>query len=350
MSFVNNDLETPISNIFIDKYMKDANGTFVKIYLYGYKNFYHRLSDLTSKDISQSLDILESDIILAWKYWEKQGLLNLYYNEHSNTYTVKYLSINEPLQQPAIQAEANKSPKNKFNIIATKPQYSPQEISIYKQSNEEIKDLFSYAQKTLGKLLTYPDMNVIFSFYDWLRLPIDVIKVLLAYYSDKSMNYIEKVAIDWAESGIDTIDKAEIKMQLYSQYTEILKSFGITGNRLIIEKEKEYIDKWLNVYKFSIEIIKEACSKTVINTGNISFGYADSILEDWFKNNIKNLEDIKKLEEAFVQKKKLKAENRLSNNKSQPKVNRFVNYDQGDWDFDKLDKLEKAYINKHLEE
>lgn len=39
-------------------------------------------------------------------------------------------------------------------------------------------------------------------------LPVDVITMLLSYYKDKPMGYIEKVAIDWSEKEIDTIEKS----------------------------------------------------------------------------------------------------------------------------------------------
>lgn len=336
---------TPISNIFIDKYMPKANATFVKVYLYGYRNCYHDFYELTSKQIADTMDILESDVVLAWKYWEKEGLMKLQFNDKTNNYDVEYLPIEE-----VTESQSGKTVK--FNPFSTKPQYSPQELSIYKDSSEQIRELFSYAQKTLNKLLTYTDMNVIFSFYDWLRLPTDIIKLLLAYYSDKSMKYIEKVAIDWAENGIDTIDKAEEQMKLYGEYRFIMKAFGIS-NRNSIGSEEEYMRKWIKTYKLPSNIIEEACKKTVLQTGKATFVYADQILTNWYKNNVKTIEDINKLETAFSEKKKIEAENRASKN-SNPnmntkKQNKFVNFEQRQWDFEELERLEREYIDKNLE-
>ena len=62
--------------------------------------------------------------------------------------------------------------------------------------------------------------------------------------------------------------------------------------------------KWLKSYNFSLEIIKFACERAVLNTGKPSFPYADSILSSWSKNNIKTTDDIKNLEEKFIQAKK----------------------------------------------
>jgi len=337
---------TPISNIFIDNYMPKANGTFVKVYLYGYRKCFHDVYDLTSKQIAETMDILESDVILAWKFWEKEKLMKLHFNEETNNYDVEYLPIEG--------VKDDQSPKPmKFNPVSTKPQYSPQELSIYKDSSEEIRDLFSYSQKTLNKLLTYTDMNIIFSFYDWLRLPIDMIKILLAYYSDKSMKYIEKVAIDWAENGIDTIDKAEEQMNMYGEYRFIMKAFGLSS-RNPIGSEEEYMRKWIKKYLLPSTILEEACKKTVLQIGKANFAYADQILTNWYKNNVKTIEDINKLEAAFSEKKKIEAENRQgkntnNNNLSQRKQNKFVNFEQRQWDFEELERLEREYIDKNLE-
>ncbi len=331
---------TPISNIFIDEYMPKANATFVKVYLYGYKNYYHKVQNVESKKIAEDLDILESDVILAWKYWEKQGIMKLYKNSH--TYDVEYLPLE--IQQTDYKVGIS------HNVIATKPQYSPQEINIYREKSEEIRDLFKFAQKNLNKLLTYPDMNIIFSFYDWLRLPIDVIKFILSNYCDKSMNYIEKVAIQWAEDGINTVEKAEERLKRYGNYKIISKALGMNSNAEIIPKQEEYMKKWLETYKFSIDIIQEACQKAVLRTSKASFEYTDSILTYWYKNNVKTLDEAKILDEIFKNKKKTESEaKQLSLSSFYQKPNRFVNYEQRKWDFEKLEKLEREYIKRNLE-
>ena len=72
---------TVISNHFIDHYMVDSNGEFVKIYLY-----LLRCSDLPNVDLSLSgvadiFDHTEKDILRALRYWEKKHLLQLEFDE-----------------------------------------------------------------------------------------------------------------------------------------------------------------------------------------------------------------------------------------------------------------------------
>lgn len=336
MAFINKNRDidvTAISNVFIDEYMPKANGAFVKVYLYGYKNCCAGNYEITAAQIAQTMDMLESDVILAWKYWEKQGIMKLYFNEETKSYDVEYLEVREVKENIIEKPKLN-------NILAVKPQYSPKELEIYQQNSKEIRELFEYVKTVMNKLLTYNDMNLIYSIYDWYRLPIDVIKLLFAYHSDKSFRYIEKVAMDWSEKGIDTIEKAEEHMKGFGDYKKIMKAFGVEN--LDIPKYREYVFKWLKNYKMKIEIIQEAAQRSIFRTGKASMEYADRIIESWYKNNVQNLDDIAKLDKAFEESKKKNIENRenksLAENKRKDK---FVNYEQRNWNFEELEKLEQ---------
>ena len=66
----------PIELNFINKYLPQANPTHVMVYVYALGLCYsNKQSDNAS--IAEALDILESDVIKAWKYWVKKGLVSL---------------------------------------------------------------------------------------------------------------------------------------------------------------------------------------------------------------------------------------------------------------------------------
>ena len=68
---------TSISNIFLDEYMPGANGEYVKVYLYLLRSLGDSTRELSVIGLADVLDCTESDILRAFKYWEKQGLLKL---------------------------------------------------------------------------------------------------------------------------------------------------------------------------------------------------------------------------------------------------------------------------------
>ena len=151
------------------------------------------------------------------------------------------------------------------------------------------------------------------------------------------MAYIRKVGLSWAQQKITTVSQAKEETNLYNKnYFTILRAFGVS-NRNPLDKEIQYMNLWLNQYGFTLDIITEACSRTVLSTGKASFSYADSILESWFKKGVRHLSDIDSLDMNYQQKKAEKA-------KARPKApaaaskNKFNNFHQRNYNMAELEK------------
>lgn len=69
--------DTPIENIFINDYMPMANGTYVKVYLLGYKYAYDRDAriEVNNSTIAKHLNIPLDDVLRAWDFWESKGII-----------------------------------------------------------------------------------------------------------------------------------------------------------------------------------------------------------------------------------------------------------------------------------
>ena len=68
---------TLISNEFIDHYMGDANGEFVKVYLYLLRCMAKTPEDFSLHMIADQMNLTERDVNRALKYWEQKGLMKL---------------------------------------------------------------------------------------------------------------------------------------------------------------------------------------------------------------------------------------------------------------------------------
>lgn len=68
---------TAISNLFIDRYMPRANGTYVKVYLYLLRLLGCARTGSTLAAVADFLDETEKDIERALKYWETQRLMRI---------------------------------------------------------------------------------------------------------------------------------------------------------------------------------------------------------------------------------------------------------------------------------
>ena len=55
------------------------------------------------------------------------------------------------------------------------------------------------------------------------------------------------------------------------------------------------MDTWLKTYGFSIAIIQEACTRTVLQTGQASFQYTDSILTEWNRAGVRTMRDVEEV-------------------------------------------------------
>ena len=334
--------ETPIPNAFIDRYMMKANPVYVLIYIYGMRLCMGGGGGLSSSELAESLNILESDVENAWRYWEKQGLVQI---GRSNTeMDIVFLAI-PPKQKRTEHTKAESKP---ITLLATQPIYGVEELELYQKQSKDIKRLFKHAEEAMGKLLTYNDLNIIFGFYDWLRLPIDVIECLFTYCADndhRDLRYIEKIALDWAEHCIDSVEKAEIYVQGFNQdYKAIIRALGGSGPPSA--SQKRYIDKWLKTYKMPVEVIEEACDISALQIGRPKIAYIDKILEDWNKKNIRCIEDIKQEQAAFSSNKKTGATGALTPRND--KKSRFVNFNQRDIDFAELERLELEQLKQSM--
>lgn len=311
----------PLSTVFIDKYMPGANPLYVQVYLYGLRLCYGAGMESDNKKIAEALDMLETDVYRAFKYWEQKGIVKL------SGDGVEFVDLS--METPAEKSE--------------KPTYKADEILEIIDHNDEIKQLLLHAECIFGKTLSQSDTATLLSFYDWLRLPFEVILMLLehcASLSKTSMRYAEKVAISWADEGIDTIDKAKEYLVNSDKRAKINRKFkrllGIV-NRDLSDTEYAHIIQWSEGMEMSSQLIKAAYEKTVLMTGGVSFPYMNGILQSWYKKGIT------KVEETEEEKAPRSPKKDTAMTKRERKVA------ETDWhDYD-IDQLEKAALKRSLE-
>lgn len=350
-----NDVFPPDFIDFLSKYMPYANPTYSIIYIYGYNCAVSNKS-FTNKEVSGKFELLESDVANAWAYWEQKGLVSVKYSDfETNKSIIEFINMDKSFK-PAYTFEATESNENnKSNestaqkqtvAILDRPMYSAMEIELYRDGSDEIQDLFVYAQAEFaGKLFDYNELNILFGLYDWLRLPIQVIKYLIEYCSlndHKDLRYIEKVGINWSENGIQTVEDAKAHLNLYNvDYRAILKACGTIG-RNPTPSEIKYMDKWLKEYQMPLELILLACDKTVMQVGKQRFTYTDSIIQSWHESNYKTLQEIEKAEVNFNEKNK-GTKKPATVKKSKPK-----NFKERELNTTELEELERIHIEKML--
>lgn len=286
-----------LSTRFVDDFLCEANGSFVKVYLFVLRNSEN--TELRITDVANALNLLESDVIRAFKYWHKMGLIN--FKQFSETdFYIEFTDKNSEYTDREEKTEIMQENKNTKNAtIPTAVSYTKSDINTYMKNNDGIRHMFLISEQLLGRTLTDTDRKILFSFYDYLSMPVEVIFTLLEYCiscGKSNMRYIEKVAYSWADKEINTLAKASVFVKEESEFSAILKKFKsvfkITGRELT-NTEESFIRNWVYDLKFTDEQIIQAYETTVTNTGKIAFKYMDAVLKNSSSTSQNNSPKIK---------------------------------------------------------
>jgi DnaD/phage-associated family protein len=356
----NSTSATSVSNIFIDEYMTDANGEFVKIYLYLLRLMNAPDAAFSISSIADRFEHTEKDIKRALNYWERMNLLRLEYDDNENLTGICLLDSS---QAPAPDKTADdaaaltpetvtltaddaagtkeKTTADEKNTTPAKKSYSPDDIRAFRE-NESVAELFFITERYLGRTLTATDVDTVLYFYDVLGFSTDLIEYLVEYCVCKghtSIRYIEKVALGWSSSGITTVEQAKQAVNTHGQtYFAVMKALGISGRNLV-PTETAFIEKWKDTYGFTTELIAEACQRTITATHQPSFEYTDSILTNWLKCGVKNKADIAKLDAQFQSRRKSAAAVPQTAAAANTSRNKFNNFDQRSYDYSEVERM-----------
>ncbi len=365
---------TSVSNTFIDEYMSDANGEFVKIYLYLLRLMNAPEASFSISSIADKFGHMEKDIRRALAYWERMNLLQLEYDGDKNLTGIRLLDsvprqsggtavtgggqdASVPREGQTVktaqtssaggQAIAPASPAGTpeaapdvcADTVPAKKNYSPDDVLRFRE-DEAFADLLFVTERYLGRTLTATDINTISYLYDkdGLGFSTELIEYLIescVSSNHASIRYIEKVALGWAKQHITTVEEAKQGSPVLGKtYYKVMSCFGLSGQRMLVPSETAFISRWINEYGFSDDIIAEACNRTMQRLHQPSFEYADKLLANWRDARVHHLSDIIKLDSAHQNQKKNAA---VAATAASP--NRFNNFKQRDYDFDQLEKM-----------
>ena len=344
---------TSVSNIFIDEYMADANDAQIKIYLY--------LLRMMSANLSTSVPALadkfnhtEKDVIRSLKFWEKKGLISLEYDSAQNLSgihmeeIVSHANYHRRKEDTVLRAvpPVSREYTTEQPEVLSKPNYSAAVLRNFKQS--EGSNIMFIAEQYFGRPLNPNEMSTIYYIHDELKFSDELLDYLMQYCVDNhksDFRYMEKVAINWNQQGIKTPKQARAESYKHdSDIIAVMKALGMENAPTL--KEGSYISSWRGELGFSMDIIMEACDRTVMATQKNRIKYCDSILRNWFTNKVSTREDINKLDASFTQKKAkassksidMKERSDGSYIRSGAAQNRFTGFQQNTYNFAELEE------------
>lgn len=317
---------TAVSNLFLDQYMPEANGEFVKIYLYLLRQSGVPGAQISVSAIADHLNHTEKDVLRALHYWEKQSLLQILETD-GEMRGIRLLSPGEKGTAKADSASPGAAAEKKTEIS--------EETLERLQQEEDFSDLLFAAEQYLKRTLTPQDIRVLGYMREELQFPEDLIEYLIEYCVEnghRNIRYLEKVALNWHQEGILTREMAKESNQTYTRENrEVMKAFGISG-RVLAAREQRFVEKWLKEYGMPLEVAVEACAVTMSAIHKPSFEYADQVLASWRTAGIRTLEQARNQTAAKSRRRRTVPAERAASAGSRG----FRNYDQRETDYDAL--------------
>ncbi|QSX05231.1 DnaD domain protein [Sedimentibacter sp. zth1] len=322
--------DTPIENIFITDYMPLADGTYVKVYLMGYKfaTDKEKKNNFNNETIAKNLKIPLADVLNAWTFWETQGIIIKHETEDEYNYNVEFVNLKQLYIDKiyrhlpnATKEDDNISYDTSIKSVSNKELLNSNKMTDMKKMHEEIDKIFGEPQNINNK-------KKILKWQKQYELSPEMMVQAFSYCINnkkiRRYSYIESIISMWHNENITDMDTLseflENREDRYFIYSRISKALGF-NNRVLTEGERKTIDKWVDDFQFSIDmILKGLDNSTKISNPNIN--YFDAILENWHKKGYKKPEDV--VNDKKVVKKKVTSKQVVTTEKK----NKFHNFEQ----------------------
>lgn len=287
-------LFSPAAGVFalpcavVDQYITDASPEALRVLLYLCRHG----GEAENGALCKMLGIGGQALDAALDYWAARGLLT-----RADAPAVRESAA----QAAALPAQEPKQAKSRAPrpALETPAQYTAQDVANRAKQSEEIRFMLDTAPQTLGRLLSPSDCSILLFLYDSAGLPVDVIMMLLEYCvstGHTNLRYLEKVALSWAEDGIDTHEKAEqriVQLEAFHSFEGQVRSMlGIAG-RALTPTERQHLARWQSEWRTPTELVRAAFDICVKRTGRLSFSYMNTILKDWHEKGYQTPEQAK---------------------------------------------------------
>ena len=321
MKLEQNDLlplfsSTSLPDIFFTEYLPEANGDYLKVYLYIlFLSKYDK--DIKLNDLSKKLNLSFKIIQDAMKYWEDQNVIV----KKNTGYAFNNLQ----------EIELN-------NLYKPRVALSAEQVQKSAESQKRAKTMEYINNRYFSGLMPttwYPDIELWFKKYGF---DDEVMMALFNHCFDKSAlhkKYIQTVADAWAKNSIKTYSDLDLYFEKQEAVNKIanmvIKKLGL--GRQLSQYEYAYVEKWIVDFKFNFDIIEIALKRTTSKV-NPSFDYIDKLLTDWHDRGFTTAEQVQQFLSDMKQKNKdIKDLEKSTKN--------YQNYNQRNYD-----NLNNLYANK----
>lgn len=285
----------------VDKYLKIASEYQLKALLFILRNG----GQASSSQIAKALGQTAGDIDDLLELWTEEGILS------ADGQAVVLKTEMKPIE-----------PKTKKKVVKeslSAPRLTPADIINAQRDSSDIAFLLTEAQVILGRTISHAEQEMLVNMVNYYGLKAEVIMMILEFYrSEKErgksigISYVNAMAKNWAEEGIDSVADAEAKLQDIAKsdrlWNEIIAITGIRHKRPTA-KQREMIKDWFS--DFDITMITLAADIMKENIPEPKLAYMNTIIKKWRKSGITSPSQVKAEQEAYAKSKSEKKDDRL---------------------------------------
>lgn len=191
------------------------------------------------------------------------------------------------------------------------PEYVTKDVVEALAGDPSFDSLRRQVERQLGSVLSPADLKILYTIYDYLALPPEVILTLTAWCVEEMerkygpgrrprMSQVKKEAYRWRDQGVDTLSAAEEFLRgqkvLNLRERTILPLVGVR-DRPPLDREREYVAAWVD-WGFPDESIALAYEKTLLKKQSMSWPYMNSILKNWHAKGLHTPQEIRRQDAA----------------------------------------------------
>lgn len=285
----------------VDKYLKIASEYQLKALLFILRNG----GQASSSQIAKALGQTAGDIDDLLELWTEEGILS------ADGQAVVLKTEMKPIEP--------KTEKKVVKESLSAPRLTPADIINAQRDSSDIAFLLTEAQVILGRTISHAEQEMLVNMVNYYGLKAEVIMMILEFYrSEKErgksigISYVNAMAKNWAEEGIDSVADAEAKLQDIAKsdrlWNEIIAITGIRHKRPTA-KQREMIKEWFS--DFDITMITLAADIMKENIPEPKLAYMNTIIKKWRKSGITSPSQVKAEQEAYAKSKSEKKDDRL---------------------------------------
>ena len=290
---------TEVENLFITDFMMMADATAIKTYLLGLHHLKNMsgVQDLSNRKLASHMNVSLDDVVRAWQFWEKLGLVQLSEaGEDPHEFDITFI----PIRQKYLENNYVTVDKAKMQKATVTRAVSPERLSVFER-NDENRRLRQYVEGLIQRELQLKELINLYEFVEDLGLGYELIKFGFDYAQQLgklnrrgSFNYVYRVLEGWKGAGIQTIEEAENHIEMrsakYRFAYEVERLIGASGSANALSK---LIEKWKKDYDYD-EIFIRTVSEYLRSTRS---KLVPINLDDYFKElygkNIRTIEEFK---------------------------------------------------------